>query len=232
MKVSIIIPAYNEEKYLAATIEAALNQSHPDFEVIIVDNASTDRTAEIARSFPVKLVHEANQGTQWARERGRLEASGEILAYLDADCLPDKDWLARGVERFDERVVAVAGPYDYFDAANHIRYILLYSQKLLYFPANVLAQYLRLGAVMIAGNSLFRASALEKIGGHDTSILFWGDDTDTAKRISKIGRVVWSNQLTLKTSARRLHSQGILKTLSLYLLYFFKVIFRYEGAKK
>ncbi|MFA6307205.1 MAG: glycosyltransferase family A protein, partial [Patescibacteria group bacterium] len=100
MRASVVIPAHNEEKNISATIRALLAQSHPDFEIIVVNNASTDRTAEIAEGFPVKVVHESRKGLLWARERGRLEATGDIVVNIDADCLPDEDWLSRGTAHF------------------------------------------------------------------------------------------------------------------------------------
>lgn len=233
MKASVIIPAHNEENYIAKAIQAALAQDFPDFEIIVVNNASTDRTAEIVTRFPVKLVTETNKGTQWTRERGRLKARGELLAYLDADCLPGKDWLARGTSHFaNSRVVAVSGPYDYFDGPTVWRYLTILFQKLFYPPINALMQYFGWGAIMIGGNSFFRASTLAQIGGHDTGLTFWGDDTDSAKRIAKIGKVVWSNTLMMKTSSRRLRSQGAWQTLFLYLFYFLKVSLQNEPTKK
>jgi glycosyltransferase involved in cell wall biosynthesis len=224
--ISIIIPAYNEEKYIAATIQAVMGIEYPDYEIIVVNNASTDRTAEIASQFPVRVFTEKNKGTQWARERGRLEAQGDILAYLDADCRPDKDWLTKGVIWFSNpKVVAVTGPYDYYDARPFFRYLFLYFQKTVYFGFSELLQAFHLGGTIIGGNFLIRADALATIGGLDTSIVFYGDDTDTAKRISKAGKIVWSNALTMKTSNRRFKNQGLLKTFFLYAFYFFKFNF-------
>ena len=130
MKISVIIPAHNEEKYLRQTLEAILAQDYPDFEVIVIDNASTDRTAEIARSFPgVKLVSESRKGTMWACERGRQEATGEIIVRMDADCLPEKDWLVKGVALFaDSKVSGSSGPYNYYDADSFFRNFSLYFQ--------------------------------------------------------------------------------------------------------
>src|SRR5581483_9075806 len=112
--VSVVVPAHNEEKNVAQTIEALLAQNYPNFEIIVVNNASTDKTSEIVSKFPVKLVHEPRKGLLWARERGRVEASGEIIANIDADCLPDENWIHTAVAHFDSHEVsAVTGPYDY-----------------------------------------------------------------------------------------------------------------------
>src|SRR5689334_20387724 len=100
MKISVIIPAYNEEQALAATIQSVLDQNYPNFEIIIVNNASSDNTQEIAQRFPVKVVLEPRKGLLYARERGRKEATGEIIANIDADCLPKSNWLSSGIKLF------------------------------------------------------------------------------------------------------------------------------------
>ena len=225
MKISIIIPAYNEEKYLEETLKCVLNQDYPDFEIIVVDNNSTDRTSEIAKSFGVKVFLEKNKGTGWAREKGRLEANGEVLAFLDADCLPNSDWLSRGVKYFEKKdVVALTGPYDYYDSENWYRIFFLLIQKYIYSFFNFFLQKLNRGAVIIFGNCFIRASVLKDLGGIDTSITFYGDDTDIAKRVSKKGKVIFDSKLTMRGSSRRLKKEGIIKIPFLYVFFFFKTL--------
>jgi glycosyltransferase involved in cell wall biosynthesis len=229
MKISVIIPAYNEEKYLKQTLEAILAQDYPDFEVIVVDNASTDGTSEAAQSFTdVKVLFEGNKGTMWACERGRKEAVGDIIVRMDADCLPKKDWLSKGAAFFsDPKVVVVSGPYDYFDASPFFRSMSLFIQKYIFVPINAVFQILRLRAgITVGGNTFMRASALARIGGFNTSITFYGDDTDLPKRMSKLGKVVFSRRMIMQTSARRFKDEGIVKLQARYLFHFFKVIFQ------
>lgn len=226
MKISIIIPAYNEEQYLSKTLENVLAQDYNDFEVIVVDNASTDRTAEIARSFPkVKVFFEGNKGTMWACERGRKEATGEIIVRMDADCLPEKDWLAKGAAHFsDQKVVAVTGPYDYYDASFFFRYSSLLFQKYIFFFTSSLTQFLKRGAVMVGGNSFMRAESIAAAGGFDTKFIFYGDDTDTAKRLTRFGKVVFDRNIVMPTSARRFKREGLIRTQLKYFFNFLKVI--------
>jgi glycosyltransferase involved in cell wall biosynthesis len=84
---SIIIPAYNAERYLAEALDSVLAQAYPINEIIIVDNASTDRTAEIARSYPApaRCLHQPEQGIAPTRNLGVRESCGAVLAFLDAD---------------------------------------------------------------------------------------------------------------------------------------------------
>lgn len=94
VNVSIVIPAYNEEKYLGLCLEAIARQTVRPFEVIVVDNNSTDATAAIARSFPfVTLLSEKKQGPQPARDCGYNAARGEIIGRLDGDSIVAPNWV-------------------------------------------------------------------------------------------------------------------------------------------
>jgi glycosyltransferase involved in cell wall biosynthesis len=225
MKVSIIIPAYNEEKRVGKALTALLAQNYTDFEIIVVDNASSDRTAEIAKKFPVKVVSESRKGTMWACERGRKDASGDIIVRMDADCEPEPDWLRKGVSFFqDNSVAAVSGPYEFSDGSIFFKTTSLISQKTFYVLTNTITQLFNLGGVMLGGNSFMRSDALKKAGGFNTAITFYGDDADTAKRLSHHGRIIFSPRVVMKTSARRFENEGTLRTSGRYLFYFFKTI--------
>ena len=104
-KVSVIIPVYNGQKYIMAAIKSALDQTFKDIEVIVVDDGSTDRTAEMVLSFRdhVKYVYQEPAGAAKARNQGVAASSGEYLAFLDSDdiWLPHK--LEKQVEILDER---------------------------------------------------------------------------------------------------------------------------------
>lgn len=86
--ISVIIPVYNGERYLAETIDSVLAQTHQPFEVIIIDDGSTDNTADIARSYQnLRYMYQTNQGLGAARNAGIVAAQGEFIAFLDADDL-------------------------------------------------------------------------------------------------------------------------------------------------
>ncbi len=94
--VSVIIPAYNAERYIADAIESALGQTLPPYEIIVVDDGSTDGTADVVRRYgePVRLLLQRNRGPAAARNRGLMEARGEFVAFLDADDV----WTRRNLE--------------------------------------------------------------------------------------------------------------------------------------
>jgi glycosyltransferase involved in cell wall biosynthesis len=96
-RVTVVIPCFNAAPFLRETLESALNQSHAPFEVLVVDDGSTDESAAIAESFgpPVRVISQRNQGESVARNRGVEEAGGNWIAFLDADDV----WLREKLER-------------------------------------------------------------------------------------------------------------------------------------
>ncbi len=237
MKISVVIPAYNEEGGISAAIEALLAQDYSDFEIIVVDNASTDNTADVARKYSharldrndhpiaLKVLSETRKGTMWACECGRHEASGKIIVRMDADCRPGSNWLSRGVAHFnDPNIVLASGPYDYHETNVVFRYSSYVLQVLIYMPTNTILQWLGMGAISLGGNTFLRATTLEKMGGFNTALTFFGDDTDTAKRAARFGKVVFDPLLIIKTAAPRARFGGN-KKIYKYWLNFFKVIF-------
>jgi glycosyltransferase involved in cell wall biosynthesis len=95
-RISIIIPAYNEERYLGRCLDSIAALAEPPFEVLVVDNNSTDATATIARAYPfVRLLSEPTQGRVFARNSGFQAATGDILARIDADAVLPTEWTTR-----------------------------------------------------------------------------------------------------------------------------------------
>jgi len=111
-KVSVIVPTYNRASLMPNLIEALLQQEHPA-EIIIVDDGSTDNTADIVRKYPVKYVYQKNNGPASARNHGVKESSGDIVIFTDSDCIPQKDWISKLILGFTEDYIgAVAGSYN------------------------------------------------------------------------------------------------------------------------
>ena len=99
--VSVVIPAYDEEDYLLACLESIRKQDYAGkYEVIVVDNASTDNTARLARDWGAKVVHESKRSTACARQKGAEVATGKIIAFIDADTRAPGHWLSTIVWRF------------------------------------------------------------------------------------------------------------------------------------
>ncbi|MCW8966769.1 MAG: glycosyltransferase family 2 protein, partial [Candidatus Pacearchaeota archaeon] len=92
-KLSIVIPVYNEEKYIGKCLESLNKQTYKNFEIIIIDDGSTDKTVEIIKKFDVHLIKGKHKGTAFSRNLGAKSAKGEILIFIDADMTFDKDYL-------------------------------------------------------------------------------------------------------------------------------------------
>lgn len=221
MKISVIIPAYNEEMFIGQAISALKKQDYPDYEIIVINNNSTDNTESVARSFGVTVVTETKKGTMAACECGRRIAQGDIIVRMDADCIPHKHWLTRGAKYFRDRSVSiVSGPYDYYDYNFFFRILSLTIQAVFYVPINIILRFLRFGGVSIGGNTFLRADKLKDIGGFNTKLEFYGDDTDLAKRMSSVGKCVFSMRVRIPTSARRFKKEGIIKLQLKYIYHF------------
>jgi len=119
LRVSLVIPTFNEEAHIAECLEAIARQTVKPYEVIVVDNNSTDRTAAIARSYPfVRLLKESQQGVVFARDRGFNAARGDIIGRLDADGRLARDWVACVQSIFaDPTIDAASGVVGYRDVA-------------------------------------------------------------------------------------------------------------------
>jgi len=218
VKVSVVIPAHNEVRYIGACLAAVLREvrrSRLDVEVIVVDNASVDGTSAAAAGFPgVRVVAEARKGLSMARHSGYLESSGDLIVNLDADTRMPRGYLReviRGFEK-DPRMVCYTGPFAYYDMPVLPRITSMIFYLFQFWPNVVGQRILRIGAVAQGGNFVVRRSALDRVGGYDTSIEFYGEDTDIATRLSKVGIVRFSFRLPMRTSGRRLRTEGTLKS--------------------
>jgi len=112
--ISVIIPAKNTEDTIGNCLRAVLSQRYvnTDYEVIVVDDGSTDRTAEIAKSMRARVIQQENAGPAAARNAGAEAAYGEILAFTDADCVPSPEWLHYLTMPFrDPQVIGTKGTY-------------------------------------------------------------------------------------------------------------------------
>jgi glycosyltransferase involved in cell wall biosynthesis len=101
-KVSVIIPTYNRAHLLPECLESVLTQSFSDFEIIIIDDGSTDNTKEVVSKYPVRYVYQKNQGAHAARNKAIGMAKGEYIAFIDSDDMLLKDSIKMGVEILDE----------------------------------------------------------------------------------------------------------------------------------
>lgn len=217
-KVSILIPAYNEESYIGPCLESILAINYPHLEIIVCNNNSTDRTCEVIAQYPtVKLVHETKPGPNAARQKALSVATGEIIVTLDADCVVPRNWIEQGIKHFTSpKVVGTAGVFN-FNGKSSLRISLhIATHYVMRFLHWLLHRIFRFRAIMPAGNAWFRKSALIAIGGFNTDIVFYGDDAHTSLLLGKQGIIHYDINLIVSTSPRRFEQGGILKTMYRY----------------
>ena len=215
MDISVVIPARDKRGYIGMTLKALQDQDFPQSqrEIIVVDNGSVDGTADaVSKYFPeVQIFYEPVEGTNPARERGRREAKGDIIAFLDADTIPPPWWLGRGFEYFkNPDIVAVTGPYSFYDGRMR-DHIFAYFQRWYFFPLAKKVAEKSGGSLFFFANVLIRKSALKSIDGLDTSLVYHGDDADTAWRLAPHGRILYAQDMCVRTSDRFMH--GLIKTV-------------------
>jgi glycosyltransferase involved in cell wall biosynthesis len=231
LKLSFVIPAYNEESYLGRCLESIIREienSSRDAEIIVVNNASTDETKAVAASYPpVTVVDEPRKGIVKAREAGYLAATGDLIANIDADNMLPEGWLERVFKEFskNERLAALSGPLIYYDLSLLYRFQTRAFYVIGYLTYLLNHYILRKGGMLQGGNFVVRRSALEAIGGYDTNIDFYGEDTDIARRMQKAGRVKFTFGLPMYSSGRRMAKEGLFYTGVRYALNYLWVIF-------
>ena len=185
----------------------------------MIDNASTDNTAAVASRFPgVRVVREEKKGVTRARQRGFLEAKGEVLAFVDADTRMPGVWARTVAEEFtaDKALTCLSGPYIYHDTPKHEQFLA----KWFYWRLLAMPSYFFLGYMAVGGNFAIKKDIVKQMGGFDTTIEFYGEDTNTARRAHQFGKVKFMLRLAMPTSGRRLTNEGFFKTAIVYMVNF------------
>lgn len=236
LRITVIVCAYNEAAALPACLYSLRAQTRPPDQIIAVNNASTDATGEVARAVPgVRVVDERTRGLVVAREAGRREADGDILAYLDADCRAPLRWIEHLEQRFIHRpaTVGVTGPYRFYDWDLTGRALLRAYDVLVAPPTHAAVHHaLGWGAVFYGGNFAVRRAALDRIGGFDQSVEFHGEDTNLGRRLTAVGRIRLDRRCWVWTSARRYNAMGKRAVFGLYVRNFWSEILRHRPSDR
>lgn len=231
MKLSFVIPAYNEEACIGKCLASILREvqgSEHDVEIIVVNNASKDRTREVARSYPsVKVVDEPQKGIVRARQAGYRVAEGDLIANIDADNILPEGWLDKVFREFagNDNLVALSGPLVYYDLSWPLRLQVRLFYCIGYATYMLNHFILKKGGMVQGGNFVLRKSALDAIGGFDTNIEFYGEDTDIARRMQQAGRIKFTFSLPMYSSGRRIAKEGVFVTGFRYALNYVWMLF-------
>jgi GT2 family glycosyltransferase len=212
-RISVVVCTHNGEATIGTCLGALCRLDYPDFEVIVVDDGSTDRTAEIAADFDLRLIRTTNRGLSSARNTGLVAAVGEIVAFTDDDAWPDRDWL---------RYLAIA-----FASGNHVG---IGGPNLPPEDAGVIERAVALApggpthvlltdqeAEHIPGcNMAFRREALEAVGGFDPQFTIAGDDVDICWRLQQRGWTIGFSPAAVVHHRRRRSVRAYLRQQAEY----------------
>jgi len=203
MKVSLIIPVFNEEKYITLCLESLEKQIEKPNEIIIVDNNCTDNTINIVKKYkkilPIKIVKEKKKGVVFAKNKGFSKAKGDILARCDADSILPKNWIKKIKEDFSKnKIDGLTGPiifYDFFLKTSFFSKIYL-----------ILMKILQKGETLLGPNMAISKKIWEKIKKEvcfDEKNIH--EDIDLSLHILKNnGKIIYDFNLIVYASSRRI----------------------------
>ena len=217
-KISVVIPTYNEEKYLSNSLESFKNQTYKDFELIIADGGSTDDTRNIAGQFGAKFINVPDSNVVRARDAGLRIAKGNILVGADADTYYPPDHLENIWNEYQKngkvvavtgRAIMVNGPW-WGVAIWDLTYKLIacifrLTGKVLYAPAY---------------NLSYKKQVFLDLGGYNTALDFGGDELDVLTRLKKVGKIAFSPKICPQTDGRR-YKVGFFTFLFKHALYYY-----------
>lgn len=198
MTISVIIPAYNEEKFLPETLKSIHNLIRKPDEIIIVDGGSTDKTAQIGKSYKAKVLTVEHRGIGYARQIGLEKATCDIVAYTDADTIVPNDWLSKIEESLSDPVVsAVYSGYYVTDSWFIYYYFINYLQPLIFYFGYNINMYLGGGQ-----NIAFWKNKGIKSGGFPVNFKSV-EDFEILKRLKTVGKVIYRTDNFVTSSGRR-----------------------------
>ncbi len=209
--VSVIVPAYNAQSHLDDCLTALENQSlaRDLYEIIVVNDGSQDNTGAIANQFNVTVINQQNQGPAVARNEGVRHASGEIVVFTDADCVPDKLFLEEILKPFDNpAIVAVKGAYRTRQTGIWARFA----------QVEFMERYAKLSRsenidFVDSYAAAFRKDVFEKVGGFDAHFpVANNEDVDLSYKIAHLGSMMAFNP---KAIVYHIHPDSARKYLKL-----------------
>ena len=222
-KITVVIPAYNEAEFIGTTLKSILNQTYRNFELIVVDNNSTDNTRQVAEKYGAKVVFEGKKGVASARDKGFREARGEIIVCTDADSIVPENWLEKMVSAYEKEpdLVGFGGLGVLYSGTVTARAAARYLFSGFWFLDKILS-----GGWNLAGfNMSVKKAAFLKIGGFDTNLTL-GEDIDLAERLRSVGKVKIDSSFLVNVSGRR-YRFGLLRGVLTYApSWFMRVVFK------
>jgi len=200
------VPAWNEGRYLAKLLESLSRQTYKDFEVVVADSGSEDDTEEVATRFGAKLVQGPRKGAGEGRNRGAREAQGDILVFIDSDCVASEDLLEKVIDVCKAPDV-IGGTFAFYPLDGTWLDNLLYKVGNIYEKASIV-----LGFYHNSGYGFFyRRKVYEDLGGIREEVVF-NETHDLALRSGGKGKFVYLDS-PVYTSMRRYREYGYFETV-------------------
>ena len=200
--ISIVIPTWNEEKYLPKLLDSIKKQSYKNYEIIVSDANSKDKTRQIAKKYGCRVVKGGMPGI--GRNNGPKAAKGNLLLFLDADVQFDKDFLKKALNEINEREIDIAGVFIHPLTDKLIDKIYLK----IFNSCTFITQFFYPNAY---GGTIFCKKWLhEKVNGFDETVKL-GEDLDYVQRCGKQGKFRIIKSAKIYFSMRRFEDEGRLK---------------------
>jgi len=217
-KISVVIPTLNEEKYLKFTLESFKKQTFTDFELVISDGGSKDKTLEIAKKYGAETIVVPHSNICLAREAGLKMGRGEIIVCADADTFYPENHLEEVAYEFkkDNHVVAVSGKAKLVNAPKWATFIW----DLIYRTIEIVYKLTGIIIYVNAFNLAYKRKVFLELGGYNTKLDWGGDELDVLARIKKRGKIIYNSQLLPLTDGRR-YNINFFTFLFKHLLYYY-----------
>lgn len=181
--VSIIVPVYNGARTIEACLESLLQQNYPSeaYEITIIENGSTDNTTELVKKYPVHLFHNDTRGPAPARNLGIAKSEAEIVAFTDADCIADPNWIHELTKPYNDPEIGGVGGAILAYQHTHRNSVEMFSDD--YTPlTNFLSGEHEFLPHLYTANASYRHRLLNEIGGFNIHLIT-GEDVDMAWRL-------------------------------------------------
>lgn len=224
--ITVIVPAYNEEKTIKTCLDSIRTKFYTDYEIIVVAGGD-DKTLEIAKQYGIAVPDEKNKGAGPARNQGAKLAKGEVLVFTDADTIVNPHWLEKYAKVFEhQELVASGGPVRPLNGSLLDKLAFKLNQDWGY---RITAFF---GVFQFSGqNCAYRKDAFFEAGGfnEDMSML---EDTELSSRMKEYGKCVHIKDNWVVSSPRRFHQNGYLRTLWKFVRNYFKLIILRKPPKE
>jgi len=213
MKISVIIPAYNEEKNIGDCLKSIRENRYSDFDIIVVDAGSSDKTVEIAKRYADKVIVAKTSAPGPARNIGVRNTDAEIVAFTDADTIVSKNWIEIIAKDFsDPDVIAVGGILKPLNP-RFIDKIMFKINSDLWYRFTAFFGFYQLGTP----NCAYRRDIFIKMNGFNEKLSML-EDTELSLRVGKarLGKIIIDKNLIVYNSTRRFRQEGYIRVFLRY----------------